>query len=217
MTFWEFLVERTKLTDSLHISYDELLQWPAEQVEEAKQQGCLVQMDDAKGIICSECPKACWKDVEIKKKNGQSIGSYLCEDEDNAGIITIDIDRLQQWKIDKEKLSKLGYRTSQKKTHTRTNRKNKKQNEKLQIQAALLQHHGFETNQINHTPATQKELQKLTNWNQPKIHRALKHIFGDNPMQSYKLKCKEKAIIGFLKKCDDGSYNIEAVSETAEN
>lgn len=106
MTFWKFLVEHTKLTDSLCISYDELLQWPTDQVEEAKQQGCLVQIDDAEGIICQQCQKHCWKEVEIKQNNGQSIGSYLCEDEDNSGIITIDINRLQQWKIDKKRLWK---------------------------------------------------------------------------------------------------------------
>ena len=109
MNLLKYLERQAKLSDSLCISYDELVEWPAEQIEEAKQQGCLVQADDAEGIICRQCPKHCWKDVEIRQKDGQSVGVYFCEDEDCAGLIEIKTERLQQWQISGEKLEALGY------------------------------------------------------------------------------------------------------------
>lgn len=109
MTLLNYLENQTRLKDDLHISYDELAEWPADQIEAAKRQGCLVQIDDAEGIICQQCPKHCWNDVEIRQKNGQKIGVYFCEDEDCAGLIEIEIEKLQQWKIDKKKLWQILY------------------------------------------------------------------------------------------------------------
>lgn len=216
MNLFEYLEKQTKLSDSLCVSYDELVEWPAEQIEEAKQQGCLVQADDAEGIICRQCPRHCWKDVEIRQKDGRSVGILFCEEEDCAGLIEIKTERLQQWKINKKRLTRLGYGAKKKSANGRTNRKQRKQNEKLQMQAALLKHHGFGSDNFDYTPATQKDLQELTRWNQPKVHRVMKTIFGDNPMNGYKQRCRTKAITGFLKKCDDGSYNVEAVYNSPE-
>ena len=109
MNLLKYLERQAKLSDSLCISYDELVEWPAEQIEEAKQQGCLVQADDAEGIICRQCPKRCWKDVEIRQKDGHSVGVYFCEDEDCAGLIEIELERLQVWRIVKKKLWRLLY------------------------------------------------------------------------------------------------------------
>jgi len=95
-------------------------------------------------------------------------------------------------------------------------RKEKKENEVFQMQAALLKHHGFGTEAFSYEPATQKQLQKLTRWNQTKVHRVMRTIFGDDPMNTYKQKCKTKAITGFLKKNDDGSYTVEAVHELTD-
>lgn len=216
MNLLKYLERQTKLSDSLCISYDELVEWPAEQIEEAKQQGCLVQADDAEGIICSQCPKHCWKDVEIRQKDGQSVGVYFCEDEDCAGLIEIKTERLQQWKINKKRLTQLGYGAKKKSANGRTNRKQRKQNEKLQIQAALLKHHRFNNDSIIYEPATQKILQRLTQWNQPKVHRVMKDIFGNSPMHIYKQRCKQKTISGFLSKLDNGGYTVEAFDNPTE-
>ena len=216
MNLLDYLEKQAKLSGSLCVSYDELVEWPDEQIEEAKQQGCLVQADDAEGIICRQCPKRCWKDVEIRQKDGQSVGIFFCEDEDCAGLIKIELNRLQQWRINKKRLTRLGYGAKKNSANGRTNRKQRKQNEKLQIQAALLKHHAFDSDTINYEPATQKELQGLTLWNQTKVHRVMKSMFGENPTRIYKLRCKQETIIGFLKKCDDGSYNVEAVYNPTE-
>ena len=212
MNLLEYLEKKAKLSGDICISYDELAEWSAEQIEQAKQLGCLVQTDDAEEIICRECPKRCSKEIEIRQKEDQSVGVYFCEDEDCAGLIQIDLKRLQQWQINKKKLSQLGYGKKRVKRGEGYNRREKKQNEKLQLLTALLQHHGFDSDEINYTPANQKDLRKLINWSQPKVHRVMKTIFGNSPMSSYKARCKQKTIIGFLNKNEDGSYTPEAIA-----
>jgi len=57
----------------------------------------------------------------------------------------------------------------------------------------------------------QKRLQQLTRWNQSKVHRVMKEIFGNCPMYVYKQRCKQETIVGFLNKNDDGGYSVEAI------
>lgn len=95
------LEERLKLTGCEIISYDELVDYPAEQVEEAKRQGRLRQVDDADGILCDQCPEPCWKDVDIRedRQTGKLVGTYFCDDEDHPGMITIDVKRLELYEV----------------------------------------------------------------------------------------------------------------------
>jgi hypothetical protein len=211
MNLLDYLEKKTKLSGDVCISYDELAEWPVEQIEEAKQQGCLVQTDDAEGIICRQCPKGCWKDVEIRPKDDHNVGVYFCEDEDCAGLIEIELERLQQWQINKKKLTRLGYGVKKGKSERQISREQRRQNEKLQLQAALLKHHGFDSDTFNYTPANQKELQKLTHWNQTKVHRVMRVVFGDDPMRVYKQRCRQKTIVGFLKKNDNNQNDVEAI------
>ncbi|OHB54348.1 MAG: hypothetical protein A2173_10095 [Planctomycetes bacterium RBG_13_44_8b] len=215
MNLLKHLEQKAKLSESLYVSYDELTEWPTEQIEEAKQQGCLVQTDDAEGIICCQCPKHCWKDVEIRQKDGHSVGVYFCEDEDCAGLIEIELERLQQWIIEKKKLFQLGYGKTGHHRKEQT-RKQKQKGEILQLQAALLKHHGFDSDTFSYEPATQEQLKQLLGWSQPKVHRVMKAIFGSNPMNAYKRQCRTKAIPGFLKINDDGGYSIEAIYESTD-
>lgn len=210
MTLLDYLSKKAKLSGDIFISFDELAEWPVEQVEQAKQLGCLVQTDDAEEIICRECPKRCPKEVEIREKDGQSVGVYFCEDEDCAGLIQVGLERLQQWQIDKKKLARLGYGSKKVGKGEGQNRREKKQNDILILHAALLKHHGFGEKIFNDEPATQKIL-KSTGWGQSKIHRTMKTIFGYNPMSVYKAKCKNRTIIGFLKKNEEGNFALEAI------
>lgn len=212
MNLLRHLGKKAKLSDSLLITYDELAEWPAKEIEEAKQQGCLVQTNDADGLICPQCPEHCWKDVEIRQKDGRNVGVFFCEDGDCAGLVKIELERLQQWKINKKKLSHLGYGKKRKGIGGQK-REEKQQNDILLMRAALLKHHGFEGDTFSYQPAAQKELQALTRWGQSKVHRVMKAIFGDSPMSTYKQQCRTKAITGFLKRNDDGSYTVEAVHD----
>ncbi len=86
------------------------------------------------------------------------------------------------------------------------------ENEKIQVQAALLTHHKIESDEINWEPASQKDLLSLlgADWNQSKISRALTRTFGPKPMTRYKRLCRTKAITGLLERLEDGSYKPEA-------
>ena len=108
-SFLEYLKKRVRLTDCQYMTYDELAEWPVDQVEKVKEDGCLRQVNDADGIICRECPEHCWKDVEIREKIGRKIGVFHCEDEDCGGLMTVELERLQQWEIIPDKLIELGY------------------------------------------------------------------------------------------------------------
>ena len=103
MTLFDYLKNRIKLSDGQYITYDELAEWPAEEVEDAKQKGYLVQIDDADGIMCRQCPEHCWQTVDIRQKNGKPAGVFYCEHEDNAGLISVDPKSLQRWEIVQQK------------------------------------------------------------------------------------------------------------------
>lgn len=207
MNLLDYLEKQAKLSGSLCVSYDELVEWPDEQIEEAKQQGCLVQADDAEGIICRQCPKRCWKDVEIRQKDGQSVGIFFCEDEDCAGLIEIELNRLQQWIIDKDKLPKPPKRNKT----AKYSRKNQKQNEKTLIVSTLLNHHKFGMDsEFNFEPLEQKKLGEILKWKQSKVSRALKRSFPEKFWKKYKQACKADALKGFLKILDDEQTDPEA-------
>lgn len=99
----EYLEKRIMLSGSELISFDELAEWPIAEVQELKEQGKLVQADDADGIICTQCPEECWKEVEIRQKDGRTVGVIHCEDEDCGGLIPVEMERLQEWEIVIEK------------------------------------------------------------------------------------------------------------------
>ena len=209
MNLLKYLEKQAKLSDNLCISYDELTEWPAEQIEEVKQQGCLIQTDDAEGIICRNCPKACWKEVELREKDGRSVGIFFCEDEDCAGLIEIGIERLQQWKINEEKLPRP---TKKNKTATYS-RKNQKQSEKTLIVSTSLNHHRFGMDsKFNFEPLKQEKLGERLVWKQSKVSRALKRSFSEGFWKKYKLACKTDTLKGFLKILDDESTDPEGIS-----
>lgn len=101
----EYLEKRIMLSGGGLISFDELAKWPVAEVQALEEQGKLVQTDDADGIMCRQCPEGCWKEVEVRAKDGRTVGVIHCEDEECGGLITLEIERLQEWKIIGEKAS----------------------------------------------------------------------------------------------------------------
>ena len=168
-------------------------------------------------MICCECEENCFiePDIRTEPNTGKAIGIFVCTRNPDIGRIEVDLARLRQWRINVKRLSQLGYGKSRRDKKSQ-GRAKKRQGEILHMQAALLKHHGFDEEAINYEPATQKQLQRLTQWNQPKVHRVMKAIFGDIPMNAYKRQCKTKAIKGFLKKSDDGSYTVEAIDDSVD-
>lgn len=102
----EFIKIRAKLSGRQLLSFDELAGFPAEQLKELEGKGYIDQIEDADGIICTECDDPCRKPVETRLKNGKPIGVIYCEDKDCGGLIPVEFERLQRWEIVKEKLFK---------------------------------------------------------------------------------------------------------------
>jgi hypothetical protein len=102
----EHFKKKLRLSGNETISYDELSEWPDDIVTELQNQGYISQIDDADGIVCTECEESCYKQVEIRKdlRSGKLVGTYFCEDEDHCGPVYIDLVRLKRWQINKEKL-----------------------------------------------------------------------------------------------------------------
>jgi hypothetical protein len=98
----------------------------------------------------------------------------------------------------------------------RNGRQNKTAQEQVLLIAALMRHHRISDSEVNWEPATQKELQTLTTWKQPKVSRMMKKLFGSGPMQAYRASCKERTIQGFLLRRDDGSHDVEAYAPSEE-
>lgn len=212
--FLKQLAERLQTYDSEIITADEIADWPEGKLDELVSMGILTRTENAKGVICDQCEENCYIEPDIRTvpKIGKAVGVFVCTRNPDIGRIEIDLNRLRQWRITKKKLSQLGYGKKRRGVGGQK-REEKRQNDILLMQAALLKHHGFEADTFGYEPATQKELQALTKWGQSKVHRVMKAIFGDGPMNAYKRQCRTKAITGFLKRNDDGNYTVEAVHE----
>ena len=211
----EFVKIRAKLSGRQLLSFDELAGFPAEQVKELEGKGHIVQIEDADGIVCTECDKHCWKHVETRQKDGRAIGVIYCEDEDCGGLIQVELERLQQWEIVKEKLRK---KQKAKKDDTpRINRQQKEINDKTLLISTLLAHHKFnmvgkEGHELIFEPIGQNEIAKQLRWSQSKVSRLLERSFPEGFWERYKLACKSEALKGFLKILDDNQVEIEAIA-----
>lgn len=110
--FFEILAKRVRVAGAEYVSFDELQGWPAGDVARAIDGGVLREIEPAKGLICDECDRQCY--VEIDRRTNpdtrEAVGVYLCSDEEEpGGQFTVDLQRLRQWEIVKDKLIELGY------------------------------------------------------------------------------------------------------------
>jgi hypothetical protein len=206
------LARRLRIPDADTVTADEVRDWPDGKLEELLAAGILQEIEHGATVICDQCDEQC--EIEPQRRTdsrtGKAIGVHICMREEVGGRIEIDLDRLRRWRINSRKLSQLGYPGSKRQTASVQRRQDKRKDELFLLRTALVQHHGLGSGKINWEPATQKRLHELTHWNQPKIHRMMKALFGDDPMQAYRQRCKEQTLKGFLLKEDDGSYNVEA-------
>ena len=103
----DYLAKRINLSGQDILTYDEISAWPAEEVKTLENQGYITQIEDADGIVCDQCDERCYKTVETRKdlRSGNMIGTFFCEDEDNGGPVSVDLIRLQQWKINTEQFT----------------------------------------------------------------------------------------------------------------
>ncbi len=63
----------------------------------------------------------------------------------------------------------------------------------------MLEHHGCPGGTIHYEPLSAAQLQRDLGWNPSKVQRALTHVFGPKPVNTYRAKCKDRTISTFLK------------------
>ncbi|MFC1794654.1 hypothetical protein ACFL3Q_13820 [Planctomycetota bacterium] len=118
----------------------------------------------------------------------------------------------------KAELAKKGRKagTSKHDTRTQLSREAKRSAEKAALISALLTHHNFSDSkspeELNLKPAKQNDLGKTLGWRQDKVCKAIQKSFPPEFWKMYQRACKTEALRGFLKKLDDDSINVEAVS-----
>jgi predicted DNA-binding protein (UPF0251 family) len=100
------LAERLQTPDADTVSADEIEDWPQGKLKELVTAGILTEIPHAKGVICDQCGESHYVEPDIRKcPDGKAVGVYICPD---VGRIKIDLNRLRQWQINKDKLEALG-------------------------------------------------------------------------------------------------------------
>ncbi len=101
-------------------------------------------------------------------------------------------------------------------TRTKVSREAKRSAERTALISALLTHHKFSddklSEELNVNPAKQSNLGKILGWRQDKVCKAIQRSFPPGFWKTYQQACKTETLRGFLKKLDDDSIDIEAVS-----
>lgn len=212
------LARRLRIPDADVVTGDEIRDWPDGKLEELLAEGILQEIEPGTTVICDQCEEGCSIEPQLRTdpQTGRTVGVHVCLREGAGGRIEINLDRLRRWRINKRGLSKLGYISERQGAPAKPTRQMTRENESFLLRTALLQHHGLGGGTINWEPATQKILQGLTKLNQPKIHRTMKGLFGEKPMQAYKQRCKEQTLKGFLIKRDDGRHDVEAYAPSPD-
>lgn len=52
--------------------------------------------------------------------------------------------------------------------------------------------------------------------NQSKVHRTMKKVFGEKPMEAYKQCFATGKLTGYMKKLKDGTYKVDGIVETEQ-
>jgi hypothetical protein len=76
--------------------------------------------------------------------------------------------------------------------------------------STLFAHHRCDADAPNWDPVSQHSLAKTLGWSQPTVSRTMEALFGKDAMRKYRRQCSQEQIVGFLKKQDDGRYDVEA-------
>ena len=108
--FLKQLAGRLQVFGSEVISADDVADWPEGKLDELVSGGILNEIQHASGVVCNECDEHCYIEPNIRElPHGGAIGVFRCTHNPDIGRIEVDLSRLRQWRIDKDKLWKLVY------------------------------------------------------------------------------------------------------------
>lgn len=105
--FLKQLAERLRTYDSEIITADEVADWQEDKIAELVSEGILSEIQPSTSVVCDQCEENCYiePDVRTIPNTGKAVGVYVCT---RIGRMEIDLDRLRQWRIDKDRLRALG-------------------------------------------------------------------------------------------------------------
>ena len=106
----EQLAERLQVCDADIITADETKDWPDGKLDELVKAEILAEIEPAKELVCDQCEEKCPIEPEIRTipDTGETVGVFVCTHNPDIGKIEIDLNRLRQWQINKDKLEALG-------------------------------------------------------------------------------------------------------------
>ena len=109
--FLQQLADRLQIPDSEIITADETNDWPEGRLDELVSKGILDEIEHASGLVCDQCEENCYIEPNIRTNpnTGEKTGVFVCTRNPDIGRITVDLNRLRQWRLSSQKLSDLGY------------------------------------------------------------------------------------------------------------
>lgn len=109
-SFLEQLANRLQVYDADIVTGDEMRDWPDGKLNELVVAGILTEIEPANGIVCDECEENCYIEPDIRAipDTGTTIGVFVCPQNPDIGRFEVDLSRLRQWRINKDKLETLG-------------------------------------------------------------------------------------------------------------
>ena len=107
--FLKQLADRLRTYDSDIITADEVADWPEGKLAEFVSEGILSEIQPSTSVVCDQCEENC--PIEPERRTipitGKAVGVFVCTRPD-MGRIEVDLNRLRQWRINKDRLQTLG-------------------------------------------------------------------------------------------------------------
>lgn len=109
--FLSKLADRLRTPDAEIVSADEVADWPGGKLDELVNSGVLKETQCSSGVVCQQCDENCFiePDIRTNPNTGEVLGVFVCTRNPDIGRIEIDLERLRQWRIDRDKLKDLGF------------------------------------------------------------------------------------------------------------
>ncbi len=104
----ERLLLRLDVDGEVVLGAYEVAEWPAGLLATVTALGLLARGTNANGLVCDECPEACWLEPkQVTGPNGEAVLVSPCRmGLEDVGLLTFSVDRLRTWRLDLEGLAK---------------------------------------------------------------------------------------------------------------
>ena len=149
------------------------------------------------------------------------VSAYLLDDVISSSLSGIDILIHQAWEdfsgqpTERDRKRAPAQKTKKKVVPSKKgrSRRNNARIDRLMLEAGLRAYHFSGGGDPVLVPAKQRQLAELLDWSQAKVSRLMKRRFQKGGMDEYKDVFRRKREKGFLKKLEDGSFDVDGIVE----